>query len=143
MAIAVMPERYINDFIETTKWLRSETYNNFYCNGRKLLIKFAFLGECVPDIVYGLYAHEDSNNPAPFMIFCVHWGQMYCMIEIPTLKNMNRLEIKEMPLYPPDVPFKVIRIEDGDYTGGDWVGRNQEVHSLLKCNTDVGESVDG
>ena len=116
MALTVMPEEYLQEFADTISWLMESEHINFYKNNRRLMLKFALLNNHLDSrIIYGLYKNEKPCCLAPYMLFYISWGQAYCLIEVPSYKNNNCIEITDLPLLLRST-VKVNSIKDKDLT---------------------------
>ena len=106
MALAIMPSSELYEFENTVRWIMDNNHVNFYEDARRLILRMTLFKEhhFGSDILYGLLRNHNSSCVAPYMLFTISWGQIHCMIEIPTEKNMNRIEIEHMPqLLPKEI----------------------------------------
>ena len=104
MALSVMPINELHQFENTINWLMNTKHEHFYSNGRRLLLKMALFKHhhFDTDIRYGICKKVIPSCNVPYMLFCIEWGQMHCMIEIPIGINMHCIEIENMPLLVPN-----------------------------------------
>lgn len=102
MAISIMPEEYLCDFQETIDWLLDKSNNNFYKDGKKLLLKYKVLGRFdafkYPEVK--LYKRKDRASyydcHDPYMIFFLSYGFTSFIIEVPTLKKDIKYDISNI-----------------------------------------------
>ena len=100
MAVSIMEPEIADNFRETINWIRSPKHEDFYSNGRKLILTRAWMRSAIPDgsIYYWLCEGNDSDVLPPRTFFYVAWGQLWCMIEIPIKMRSDDFEVNNTPI---------------------------------------------
>jgi len=100
MALSIMSSEELFEFSDTIQWLKNVNQENYYENGRKLMLRRISTKCRLPNslIAYGIYKNASVSSLMPYMVFFVNWINLYCEIEVPTIKNYNRLSIQDSPI---------------------------------------------
>ncbi len=105
MAISVMPEAEVNNFVRTISWIMEKRHANFYSDEKKLLVRYkmipGFNVTKYPCCI--LYKRKPNIWQGPYMLFNLTYGCFSYLIEVPTLKDASYHHIMNVP-FPP-IPF--------------------------------------